>query len=151
MKHSIDFRNLRRVDLARALDISEDQVHYMIEKGCPGPPFDMSVVMAWKVEYELSKMAPQATGADSNEALERKRHWDAENAKLKNRQLQGELMEREEVLKDVTEMAALVRSSLMNTGSELSVALSRTNDALEIREMIDGALTDKLGGLAYGE
>ena len=147
----MDWRSLRRVDLARCLDITEDQVESLIRQGCPGPPFDMSVVMAWKVELELAKMAPTPTGADSEEALERKRHWDAENARLKNLQLQGELIDREEVLRKVTETAHLVRGSLMNLGSELSVSLSRTNDALEIRETIDGAITDKLNTLKYDE
>jgi len=146
-----DWRKLTETDVGKALLVTPDTVHGWSKSGMPGPPFDLAVVLPWKIDREMAKLKPKVTGADSEEALERKRHWDAENARLKNEQLQGQLLDRDEVLETVTETAHLVRSHLSNLGSELSVALSRTNDAIEIREMIDQAVAEKLSGLQLEE
>jgi len=143
----LNFRRLTTPQVAEALSVTVDTVKHWQKKGCPGPPFDLAVVLPWRVQYEVDQQSPVVTGAESEEALERKRHWDAENAKLKNRQLRGELLERTEVLKTITDTAHQVRIALQNIGSELSVTLSRTHDAIEVREQIDEAVARCLGGL----
>jgi len=148
---AIDWANLTGKDVAAALGVGEDAVdHWSRSDNCPGPPYNLAEIWKWRLAKELDKAAPAPSGAESEEALERKRHWDAENARLKNEILKGKLLDKEEVLKSVAEAAYMVRSALCNVGSELSVALSRTHDALEIREMIDHAIYEKLGGLQLG-
>lgn len=147
----MDFRDMRYTRVCDALSITQSQLESWKRHGMPGPPYDLAVIMEWRIAYECEKVAPKVTGADSEEALERKRHWDAENARLKNEQLKGQLLDRDEVLKEISDTTQVVRSTLMNLGSELSVKLARTNDALEIREMIDESVANKLGGLRLNE
>jgi phage terminase Nu1 subunit (DNA packaging protein) len=138
---------MKRAEVANALLVDATTVDHWKAAGLPHDPYDMAVIMEWRIAHECEKVRAKPSGAESEEALERKRHWDAENAMLKNQQLKGDLLEKDAVFKEVAEVAHRVRGALMNMGSELSVRLSRTSDALEIREMIDKAVVEKLSSL----
>ena len=141
-----------RVHLAKILDVHPRTIKRWVDDGMPvmqGGKYNLIEIVEWCRSTNRKLFEDEETDQEINWDKENKK-WRALIRKLEYRELQGELVRREEVIAAFVQRWLIVKSGLLGASKTLAPLVAVETDNAKCASIIDGHMRMVLGDFAGG-